>query len=267
MTDNCNIIRDLMPLVIDEVASEDSTQSVHAHTTHCESCRTYFDGMKKENSHLNMQKEEQAVLSLAAKKMKKKRHMRLLLNTLIGLVAGCLLAWCGLSIFSHLMYDYNQLVYHGFYGVTLSELNSGDVSVNIDYYGSALVCGVDFEETVEDGHNILYVYLERPIIKQYMANPHSNYSCTRLSPEKMEEIYEIRQGKPEEYLILWRQGHEIPAASEEMEDFFVLQDAYWALWNQGTGTADGKWAHSTDVRHEIEFLHEKMAAITVPEWQ
>ena len=58
MTDNCNIIRDLMPLVIDEVASEDSTHSVHTHIDHCESCRTYFDGMKKESNHLNMQKEE-----------------------------------------------------------------------------------------------------------------------------------------------------------------------------------------------------------------
>ena len=268
MTDNCNIVRDLMPLVIDEAASEDSAKCVHQHLETCESCRSCFDSMQAAIAEDKAREEEQKSFEKAALKLKKKRRARILRNIVIGMLIGCVLLYGGLLGWSHLTMDYNQLIYYGEYGVTLSELKDGWVSVNIDFYGSSLVCGVDFEKVQEDGKNILYVYLERPFIKQYMMNPHTNYSCTRLPPERMEDLYEIRQGKGDEYLVVWQQGMDIPDASAEMEQYFALNEEYWDLWNSQDSTPDGKlMIRSQEDYEQIERLRDQLRQITVPEWQ
>lgn len=38
----CDVCRDLIPLVVDGVASEDSEKLVEGHTAHCEACRAYM---------------------------------------------------------------------------------------------------------------------------------------------------------------------------------------------------------------------------------
>lgn len=40
---SCDIVRDIMPLVIDKVASEDSEAAVRWHIVHCEECRALFE--------------------------------------------------------------------------------------------------------------------------------------------------------------------------------------------------------------------------------
>ena len=268
MIDNCNIIRDLIPLVIDEAASEDSAKCVHQHLETCKSCRSCFDSMQAAIAEDKAREEEQKSFEKAALKLKKKRRVRILRNIVIGMLIGCVIVYGGLLGWSHLTMDYNQLIYYGEYGVTLSELKDGWVSVNIDYYGSSLVCGVDFEKVQEDGRNILYVYLERPFIKQYMMNPHTNYSCTRLPPERMENLYEIRQGKGDEYLVVWQKGMDIPDASAEMEQYFALNEEYWDLWNSQDSTPDGKlMIRSQEDYEQIMRLREQLDQITVPEWQ
>ena len=268
MTENCNIIRDLIPLVIDDAASEDSKQYVETHLTSCENCRSCYDSMLSAIAEDKAREEEQKAFEKATLKLKKKRRVRILRNIVIGILIGCVLCYGGLLGWNYLTMNYTQLVHHGFYGVTLSELKDGRVSVNIDFYGSSLVCGVGFEKVQEDGKNILYVYLERPVIKQYMMDPHNNYSCTRLSPERMEELYEIRQGKGDEYLVVWQKGMDIPDASEEMNHYFALNDEYWDLWTKQDSTPDGKlMIRSQEEYEQIELLRDQLRQITVPEWQ
>lgn len=46
MTYPCGIIRDLLPLYIDDVCNEESRQAVHNHLSECEKCRSYYKAMK-----------------------------------------------------------------------------------------------------------------------------------------------------------------------------------------------------------------------------
>ena len=43
---NCNIVRDLLPLYIDECCSEQSAEAVREHLASCEECRAVYDGMR-----------------------------------------------------------------------------------------------------------------------------------------------------------------------------------------------------------------------------
>ena len=46
MTYPCGIIRDLLPLYIDDVCNEESKQAVHNHLSECEKCRSCYESMK-----------------------------------------------------------------------------------------------------------------------------------------------------------------------------------------------------------------------------
>lgn len=46
MTYPCGIIRDLLPLYIDDVCNEESKQAVQNHLSECEECKRYYEAMK-----------------------------------------------------------------------------------------------------------------------------------------------------------------------------------------------------------------------------
>lgn len=46
----CDIVRDLMPLVLDDIASGDSKKGVEEHIANCETCRAYYEGMSMQIS-------------------------------------------------------------------------------------------------------------------------------------------------------------------------------------------------------------------------
>ena len=41
----CGIIRDLLPLYIDDICYEESKQAVENHLSECEKCRNYYESM------------------------------------------------------------------------------------------------------------------------------------------------------------------------------------------------------------------------------
>lgn len=50
MRNECNIVRDILPLYIDEIISRDTISFVEEHLEKCETCRTEFEKMKVPNA-------------------------------------------------------------------------------------------------------------------------------------------------------------------------------------------------------------------------
>ena len=74
MNKDCGIVRDLMPLVIDDVAGDESKEFVETHLTACEECKKLYQEMKTDLP-VETEKEEGAIqkaFSAAAEKLKKK---------------------------------------------------------------------------------------------------------------------------------------------------------------------------------------------------
>lgn len=44
----CHLIKDLLPLYVDDAVSHESAESIHSHLGHCESCRREYEILKKE---------------------------------------------------------------------------------------------------------------------------------------------------------------------------------------------------------------------------
>ena len=75
---DCNIIRDLMPLVLDRVASDESREAVETHILSCGECQRQYDEMKAdlpEETRAEYE-EEQKQFTEALKAVRKKKTRR-----------------------------------------------------------------------------------------------------------------------------------------------------------------------------------------------
>ena len=277
MNKDCAMARDLMPLVIDDVASGESREFVEKHLGECAECRAVYGEMKKEIPAKTAQEKgsEQAAFSKAAEKLKRKKRLRVLRNILLGVLIGCILLGGGLLGFDRLT-QAREHIYYGFYNVYLSELKNGDIVFTMDYCGSYDDLGsvIKPEKEVNDvtgeEEYILYVYAEKYLIPRKNAEPMQNHGIMTITSKELQEYAEIRQGVPSEYRTIWKTGGKIDKASAEMEEYYYWNDIDEQLWRHSHETPDGKaFFASHAMRTCWDVLRAQQSAVqrTVPEWQ
>ena len=89
MTYPCPVIRDLLPLYLDEMLSPESTDAVEQHLTECESCRAYCDKMRSGEIKIKASPDERRTAeSLKRIKAKLSRRTR---RIIAASLAGALL--------------------------------------------------------------------------------------------------------------------------------------------------------------------------------
>ena len=101
MRNECNIIRDLLPLYIEDIASADSRSFVADHLKNCESCRQEMAQMKNPGALEHTESFSNATAPLSAMRKKMKKHSRFLVTATAIVTA---LAVCALVI--------GLLIYH-----------------------------------------------------------------------------------------------------------------------------------------------------------
>lgn len=259
---DCNVIRDLMPLVLDEAASAESKALVDEHLTGCPDCQTYYSGMKAAVPASPMP--EKTIIT-TAKKLRKTHRMRILRNVLIGLVVGVLLM-LGFSYgMDFLRNTPARVAANEDYHYTLSQLKDGRVAVSIHQDLSAnLIKHVESRISSKEGIS-LYLSISIPYLSTHGVTNFAD-SFWFITPEELSGYSAIYQGTPDNRIVIWQPGDEIPAASEEMEAYFALEDAINALPLIDIG--DGKAAYSReDTLRLVELQYQRDDAYAlVPEW-
>lgn len=123
MKNECNIVRDLLPLYIDGAVSEDSRRLVEEHTAICEDCAKERREMLLALPENQEPKREQAVLQRAAKKLRKKHMRRGGIMAVVGLLLGVALLFVGNAVFQYLRYTYDVPMPLDSYHVQLSTVD------------------------------------------------------------------------------------------------------------------------------------------------
>lgn len=91
MKHDCDVVRDLMPLVVDGTASEKSHQVVEEHAAECEPCREMYEEMRQE-----VPPEPLAELNgQVVKRLRQRRLLRRVLLVLLGMAISALLVFAG----------------------------------------------------------------------------------------------------------------------------------------------------------------------------
>ena len=91
MKHDCEIVRDLMPLVVDGTASEKSRAMVEEHAAECEPCLEMYEEMRQEVPPEPLAERGGQVV----KKLRQRRRLRRALLVLLGMAISALLVFAG----------------------------------------------------------------------------------------------------------------------------------------------------------------------------
>ena len=252
---DCNVVRDLMPLVLDRVASDESRGLVEEHMASCGECRKQYEAMKAdmpEETRTEYEEEQRTIVEAlrAVKRQKKKRTVRKV--TLLAVI--CILAvFCGGLLFTWLNYG-DWPVDNKLYSLFLSRLKDGRIVITQDLQFHARSHGMTHTYTEEDGKSILYWYCTTAPL-QYVNDGKIIGKSGWTAMDSLDGPDELRQGTPKNYLTVWKKGDPVPAASEEMERYIELEEKIFG------GDDDGDDSFLSDVE-TLDKLRK-----TVPEWK
>lgn len=90
MKNECNVARDLMPLVIDGVASAESQGLVQTHLEECEECASVYADMQDELMQKQNAENERREMEAIAKQLRKRCIRKGIIAGLVGLVCAVL---------------------------------------------------------------------------------------------------------------------------------------------------------------------------------
>ena len=91
---DCNVVRDLMPLVLDRVASDESRALVEEHMGSCGKCRKQYEEMKAEmpgETRAEYEKEQKTIVDALKKARRQKRRRRILQIVLPAVISLAIL--------------------------------------------------------------------------------------------------------------------------------------------------------------------------------
>lgn len=123
MTYPCGIIRDLLPLYIDEVCNEESKQAVENHLSECEKCRNYYESMKSTEGFVSKENDNSEDMKMA----KSLKNVKLKMNKKIRNAVLCAVATVLVFIVG-----FNLL-----FNAAIKEISPKDVAISADVYSLA----------------------------------------------------------------------------------------------------------------------------------
>lgn len=214
---NCDVIQDLLPLYHDGVCSEESKRIVEEHIATCAACKDVLHGLQEEMAPDSVD----TAAPLASIQMKwnaQKRKAILKSAAIVTLVFALLLGSCwGLTQWHVIPIESKNLRVG-----EVTQIDEGVIHCELGIWDDHDAFGY-FEYTLtEDGK--LYMTPMRSVITR--ADRWSDVSFYR----DFNNLWGLRGielgskatgfyfGTPEDHLVVWEEGMELPAANEEVEN-------------------------------------------------
>ncbi|WP_106769678.1 zf-HC2 domain-containing protein [Paenibacillus faecalis] len=219
---SCDVIKDVLPLYYDNVCSEATRAIVDEHIAECEACRDLLQKMSIDialpTEGVEQYKREGMELQQIAKRWNRSK--------LIAFAKGLIIAT---SICGILILGYVGLFKWNFISAPTDVFEITDVSQRKDgniYFQAAQTDGYDLNRvkyTLTDDGNF-YMTPLRPVVKSKHQQKlgifligNYNFDVKQQSASRNKEIQAIYWGTPEDRILIWEKGMQLPPASEEVE--------------------------------------------------
>ncbi len=268
---DCNIVRDLMPLVLDRAASDESREMVEEHIAACEACGKQYDAMKAALPEgLRMEyEEEQKKFIHALKAMRRTKLKRRLTAIALSVILCAAAAFGGLFAYDRLVNRYSVPVDNSLYSLSLARLADGSIAVTAEMHGINFDTQTNGTEQVEGDRTVCYLYYSAAPLHAVSKSAREGTKAlmTLLGSGGNQSISEIRQGAPGNSILLWAAGEPIPAASEEMEAYFALDKQWMAWWENLPESEDGTYKVLNAMEDYSWQARLEEAWLAVPEWK
>lgn len=240
MNKECDTIRDLMPLVLDDVASENSKNMVTRHVEDCKECREYMDQLIADLPTATAEevRQEQQANQEAARMLRRKKRTRNLRLLLLGILIASAVFCTGLFVW-HRMVNLTEPLSLEQYQLNLYQLEDGNIYVTADLYDYRKTGIVNSEQ-----------YVERSLYLSFKTHPHEKDTMIQMETGNfgvicLDNYDSIYQGTPDDYKLVWQKGQKIPFASTWMELYYFWQIAGERMNSKMIDVGDGKLAYAS----------------------
>lgn len=226
----CRLIEDLLPLYHDEICSQESRELVEAHVRGCPACQQSLKAMEEGLDHPQEDEEEASALKAAQAGWKKWRKIFLCKGGLIAILVVLIAAsplWLTLrqntpvpaeeiEISQLCQLEDGTIVFHLYIkdGKTLEK-----IVFYVDQDGSLYYTPMhalwEANRTSEQG--LFNIYLAFGNTGRVEGEPPNKTALL------LEDIPAIYAGTPEDRVLIWKPGMDLPKASQNME---TMMDHY-----------------------------------------
>lgn len=123
MNYHCEIIRDLLPLYIDEVCNIETRQAVEKHLAECKKCREYYEAMKSTDGFVENKSDNSEDIKIAS-------GLKNIKNTINKKIRNIVL--CAVAAVLVVIVGFNLL-----FNVAIKKISPEDISISADVYSLA----------------------------------------------------------------------------------------------------------------------------------
>lgn len=226
---SCDIIKDLLPLYYDKVCSSDSSKMVEEHLTECSDCK---NELNKIGTEINLPKET-VVQNLSDNNVIKNvavfwRRSKVR-AFIIGLVGAAVLFTIVLLGFTYPIVNVPTNVVK----ITeISQLSDGRIAYHVELTDEYKLNRLAFNM---DEYGNFYITPKRPIFKTKKVKNEPGFTNMYYTfGDFLKTVYRDRYGDnaeikalyygtPKDKILIWKNGAELPKASEEFEEFFNVE--------------------------------------------
>ena len=291
MRNECNIVKDLLPLYIDGAVSEDSRKLVEEHTAVCEDCGKTRREMMLALPENRETAVEQDVITVAVRKLRRKHMRRGGIMAIAGLLLGVLLIFSVRGLYWYLWQDSSAPMPLDRYEVRMSTLQSNRLVLSFVRQGFSSGYSAHYEDAEDGDGRVMIFRLHTTRLR------HKNDNDTRVSAidkliwqdgkilmdDGTQIVTIIREGPHGERDVFYQYGVDeslIAPASAEMEEYFRLDDEIALGWDwyhtdfsiraliDETELPFARIGEEDAFREKLDELNREQNAVeaTVPEW-
>lgn len=166
MNTNCNIIKDLLPLYVDNISSEETNKLVEDHLIECEQCQEQLNIMKEKTEVSSI--DEKKAIEKFLEKVKKKRLIAILLAITSTLLL-VIIIWIIFSRHDFVMEYKADLI-------TVEEQEDGELFVNINTLNYE-TCQIILEENYDGSVDVFITLYQNLRDKFYATEEFKSFGC------------------------------------------------------------------------------------------
>ena len=221
----CAVIRDLLPLYYDGICSDETKKLVEGHIASCDECKTELESLNATieipTIEIQNRKQDQKMITRMAYSLQKLRKKALYKGVGITAIVG-LFIFCG--YYALFEWDIKSVDSDNFKISNISQLNNGHIAYSVDFLDEYDVMRVKY--TLDEEGNF-YMTPLRPIVKLKTERPigdvHEAFNLQAQQEDRNQKIHALYYGSPDDAVLIWEKGMELPKASEEMERMFEMR--------------------------------------------
>ena len=262
MNKDCAIARDLMPPVIDGVASGESRDFVQEHTAACEPCAQVYRDMQSEIQAVEDETAEDTAVSFKAamaqlRKTMGWRRIKTALLTVILTFVLIIVGYCG----HYYLFKYNngRVMPMDAYTISVYQGSDGTAYGATHFLKDYAANGPMI--TSDDDCKTLYIWWNTTIVEKELThvphpNPQYGIHMTMTADGNLTlygetVIQEIRQGTPDDYTVVYRAGDVIPPLDPSVDAYFQTQKSYFDQINEAQRMWEDAQQTRTDAQDEF----------------